>query len=189
MRDKLITIFLEQNQKLNLSAIRDREGVKIKHLQDSLKLLETGLFTPGKFVIDVGTGGGFPLMPLAMSCPEMRFLGIDSVRKKTLAVQAMLDALGVQNAELLRTRIEDYQGEKADLLTARAVAYSDKLLQWSVPLVKKGGALVLMKQVIPEEKMLLQGLCPCFQLKIEQELKYQLFEGDIERVIYVLRKK
>lgn len=56
MRDKLITIFLEQNQKLNLSAIRDREGVRVKHLQDSLKLLETGLFTPGKFVIDVGTG-------------------------------------------------------------------------------------------------------------------------------------
>ena len=189
MRDTLITIFLEQNQKLNLSAIRDREGVRVKHLQDSLKLLETGLFTPGKFVIDVGTGGGFPLMPLAMSCPEMRFLGIDSVRKKTLAVQAMLGELGVQNAEVLRTRIEDYQGEKADLLTARAVAYSDKLLQWSVPLVKKGGALVLMKQVIPEEKMLLQGLCPRFQLKIEQELKYQLFEGDIERVIYVLRKK
>ena len=184
MRDKLITIFLEQNQKLNLSAIRDREGVRVKHLQDSLKLLETGLF-----VIDVGTGGGFPLMPLAMSCPETRFLGIDSVRKKTLAVQAMLDALGVQNANVLRTRIEDYQGEKADLLTARAVAYSDKLLQWSVPLEKKGGALVLMKQVIPEEKRLLQDLCPRFQLKIEQELKYQLFEGDIERVIYVLRKK
>lgn len=109
MRDKLITIFLEQNQKLNLSAIRDREGVRVKHLQDSLKLLETGLFIPGKFVIDVGTGGGFPLMPLAMSCPETRFLGIDSVRKKTLAVQAMLDKLGVQNAEVLRTRIEDYQ--------------------------------------------------------------------------------
>jgi ribosomal RNA small subunit methyltransferase G len=52
--------------------------------------LETGLFEKGKLVIDVGTGGGFPLMPLALSCPECRFLGIDSVRKKTLAVNEML---------------------------------------------------------------------------------------------------
>jgi len=58
-----------------------------------LKLLETGLFEKGKLVIDVGTGGGFPLMPLALSCPECRFLGIDSVRKKTLAVNEMLGDL------------------------------------------------------------------------------------------------
>ena len=65
-------------------------------------------------------------MPLALSCPELRFLGIDSVRKKTLAVNAMLEQLGAHNAQVLWTRMEDYQGEKADLLTARAVAYSDK---------------------------------------------------------------
>ena len=76
-------------------------------------------------------------MPLALSCPELKFLGIDSVRKKTLAVNEILAQLGVKNAQVLWTRIEDYQGEKADLLTARAVAYSDKLLKRSYPLLKK----------------------------------------------------
>lgn len=76
-------------------------------------------------------------MPLALSCPELKFLGIDSVRKKTLAVNEILAQLGAKNAQVLWTRIEDYQGEKADLLTARAVAYSDKLLKRSYPLLKK----------------------------------------------------
>lgn len=139
-------------------------------------------------MIDVGTGGGFPLMPLALSCPELRFLGIDSVRKKTLAVNAMLEQLGAHNAQVLWTRMEDYQGEKADLLTARAVAYSDKLLKRAYPLVKKEGAFVLMKQEIAEERELLLQLCKKYRLNLEQERKYQLFEGDIPRVIYVLRK-
>lgn len=93
MREKLTQIFLEKNQQLNLSAIRDPEGVRIKHIQDSLMLLETKIIQPGMLVIDVGTGGGFPLMPLALSYPETKFLGIDSVRKKTLAVNEMLGQL------------------------------------------------------------------------------------------------
>lgn len=188
MREQLIQLFLAMNQKLNLSAIRDEEGVRVKHIQDSLMLLETGLFTAWKLVIDVGTGGGFPLMPLALSCPELKFLGIDSVRKKTLAVNEILAQLGAKNAQVLWTRIEDYQGEKADLLTARAVAYSDKLLKRSYPLLKKWGVFVLMKQEIAEERELLLQLCKKYNLHLEQERKYQLFEGDIQRVIYVLRK-
>ncbi len=188
MRASLIATFLEYNSKLNLSAIRDEEGVRVKHIQDSLQLLESWLFVPWSFVIDIGTGGGFPLMPLALSCPECRFLGIDSVRKKTLAVNEMLAQLGVKNAEVLWTRIEEYQGEKADLITARAVAYSDKLLNRSYPLLKKGGAFVFMKQEIAEERELLMELCKKYHLRLEQERKYQLFDGDISRVIYVLRK-
>lgn len=128
-------------------------------------------------------------MPLALSCPEVRFLGIDSVRKKTIAVNEMLASLGVKNAQVLWARIEEYQGEKADLLTARAVAYSDKLLKWSYPLLKKGGAFVLMKQENEEERALLLSLCKEYHLSLEQERSYQLFEGDIKRVIYVLRKQ
>lgn len=90
---------------------------------------------------------------------------------------------------MLWTRIEDYQGEKADILTARAVAYSDKLLKRSYPLLKKGGVFVFMKQEIAEEKQLLLQLCKKYHLTLEQERKYQLFESDIMRVLYVLRKE
>lgn len=188
MRSQLIATFLQKNKSLNLSAIRDEEGVMIKHIQDSLTLLQTGLFTDQKLVIDVGTGSGFPLMPLAMNCPELRFVGIDSVRKKTVAVNEMLEQLACENAKVLRTRIEEYCGEQADLITARAVAYADTLLKWSLPLLKPGGHFLLMKQVNPEEKSVLLTFCKKHDLKLIQELNYQLFEGDIERVIYVIEK-
>ena len=104
---RLIEIFLQKNTELNLSAIRDKDWVQLKHIQDSLKLLETWLFQPWKLVIDLWTGSGFPLMPLAISCPESQFLGIDSIKKKTVAVNEMLAQLNVQNAEVLWTRISE----------------------------------------------------------------------------------
>lgn len=188
MRNKLVASFLAKNTQLNLSAIRDPDWVHIKHIQDSLKLLETWLFQPWKLVIDVGTWWGFPLMPLALSCPEVRFLGLDSVRKKTIAVNEMLAELNIHNAQVLRTRIEEYQGEKADLITARAVAYVDKLIDRSYPLLKSWGHFLFMKQKLPEEKQILLQICKDRHLSLVSELDYQLFEGDIQRVIYMVRK-
>lgn len=189
MRDQLIITFLTKNQQLNLSAIRDADWVYLKHIQDSLKLLETRLFEKGKLVIDVGTWGGFPLMPLALSCPECRFVGIDSVRKKTLAVNEMLADLWAHNAKVFWTRIEDYKGEQADIITARAVAYADKLLEWSTPLLKKWGYVLLMKQKQAEELEVLQKVCKKKNINLISQIEYQLFEGDIDRVIYVLQKQ
>ena len=185
---RLIEIFLQKNTELNLSAIRDKDWVQLKHIQDSLKLLETWLFQPWKLVIDLWTGSGFPLMPLAISCSESQFLGIDSVKKKTVAVNEMLAQLNVQNAEVLWTRIEEYKWEKADIITARAVAYSDKLLKRSHSLLKSWGYFLFMKQKEDEERKLLLELCKKYYLSLEKEIEYSLFEGDIQRVIYVLRK-
>lgn len=189
MRDKLITVFLEKNWKLNLSAIRDPEGVRIKHIQDSLELLKLGVFQSGMRVADIGTGGGFPLMPLAISLPELQFVWIDSIKKKTVAVNEMLTELEVNNAKVIWTRIEEYRWEDFDLITARAVAYSDKLLERAFPLLKKWGSFLLMKELKAEERSLILDLCKKYHLSLEQEHGYQLFEGDIQRVIYVLRKK
>ena len=185
---RLIEIFLQKNTELNLSAIRDKDWVQLKHIQDSLKLLETWLFQPWKLVIDLWTGSGFPLMPLAISCPESQFLGIDSIKKKTVAVNEMLAQLNVQNAEVLWTRIEEYKWEKADIITARAVAYSDKLLKRSYSLLKNWGCFLFMKQKEDEERGLLLELCKKYHLSLEKEIEYSLFEEDIQRVIYVLRK-
>ena len=185
---RLIEIFLQKNTELNLSAIRDKDWVQLKHIQDSLKLLETWLFQPWKLIIDLWTGSGFPLMPLAISCPESQFLGIDSIKKKTVAVNEMLAQLNVQNAEVLWTRIEEYKWEKADIITARAVAYSDKLLKRSYSHLKSWGCFIFMKQKDDDERSLLLELCKKYHLSLEKEIEYSLFEEDIQRVIYVLRK-
>ena len=186
--DILIHAFLEKNKQINLSAIRDEEGVMIKHIQDSLELEKIIDWKEWMKIADIWTGGGFPLMPLAISHPECNFVWIDSVRKKTIAVWEILDELGVKNVEMMRTRIEDIKNQTFDLVTARAVAYSDKLLNRAAPLVKKWWRIALMKQVNDEEKKVLLDTAKKKKLILEKEYNYKLFDWDIERVIYILKK-
>lgn len=133
----LIRLFLEKNKQINLSAIRDKEGVFVKHIQDSLELTKILSFPEGSKIVDVGTGSGFPLIPLAKTFPKCQFMGIDSVRKKTLAVNEILKEMKILNATVERVRAEEYHGEKFDFVTARAVAYADKLIPRVASLVKK----------------------------------------------------
>ena len=186
--DSLIKAFLEKNKQINLSAIRDEEGVRVKHIQDSLELEKVIEWKEWMKIADIWTGGGFPLMPLAISHPECNFVWIDSVKKKTVAVWEILDELGVKNVEMMRTRIEEIKWQTFDLVTARAVAYSDKLLNWATPLVKKWWRIALMKQVNDEEKKVLLDTAKKKKLILEKEYNYKLFDWDIERVIYILKK-
>lgn len=179
---------MEKNKQINLSAIRDEEWVKVKHIQDSLELEKIINWKEWMRIADIGTGGWFPLMPLAISHPECNFVWIDSVRKKTIAVWEILDELEVKNVEMMRTRIEDIKNQTFDLVTARAVAYSDKLLNRATPLVKKWWRIALMKQVNDEEKIVLLNIANQKNLVLEKEYNYKLFEWDIDRVIYILRK-
>ena len=186
--DKLIKCFLEKNSQINLSAIRDPEWVMMKHIQDSLELEKIINWTPWMRIADIWTGWWFPLMPLAISHPECNFVWIDSVRKKTIAVWEILKELDVENVEMIWSRIEDIKWQAFDLVTARAVAYSDKLLNRTIPLVKKWGRIALMKQVNIEEKAVLLDIAKKKNLALETEHNYKLFDWDIERVIYILKK-
>lgn len=184
----LIQKFLEKNKQINLSAIRDENWVMIKHIQDSLEFEKIIDWKEWMRIADIWTGGWFPLMPLAISHPECNFVGIDSVRKKTIAVWEILDELEVRNVEMMRTRIEDIKGLAFDLVTARGVAYADKLLNRATHLVKKWGRIALMKQVNKEEKEVLLETAKKKNLALELEYKYKLFEDDIDRIIYILKK-
>lgn len=187
-RDKLTQVFLEKNKNINLSAIRDEQGVNIKHIQDSLVLEKIVGWEKWMYIADVWTWWWFPLMPLAISHPECNFVWIDSVRKKTIAVSDILREMWVNNVEMIWSRIEDLKWYEFDLITARAVAYSDKLLNWILPHVKKWGKIALMKEENCEEKAVLLEVARKKNLTIETEYKYKLFDGDINRVIYILKK-
>ncbi|MDR0608087.1 MAG: 16S rRNA (guanine(527)-N(7))-methyltransferase RsmG [Candidatus Peribacteria bacterium] len=173
-RGPLIHTFLTKNAQLNLSAIRDAEGVLVKHIQDALELAHVLTFPRGSQVVDVGTGGGFPLLPLAISRPDVHFVGIDSVRKKTIAVNEMITELNLENAKVVWGRIEEMT-ETFDFVTARAVAYVDKLIPRSVHLLKTGGMLLLWKQKNAEEKAALLEICKTWNLKLMSEHSYSLF--------------
>ncbi|PID34686.1 MAG: 16S rRNA (guanine(527)-N(7))-methyltransferase RsmG [candidate division SR1 bacterium] len=191
--EQLAQIFQEKNQQINLSAIRDLEGIKIKHIQDSLELNKILKLPAGKKFCDIGTGGGFPLLPLAITNPEVTFHGIDARRKKVDTVNGFIDALNLSNAKVLRGRIENFASKKAyqasfDYISARAVGYVDKLFAWATPLLKTGGCFILYKQANPEEYDAMMKLLKKYHLTLEKKHTYQLFEGDIQRVIYVIKK-
>ena len=136
-RKALIDQFISINSNINLSAIRDPEGIFVKHIQDSLEINKAIKLAPQSTLCDVGTGGGFPLLPIAISNPEVQCTGIDSTKKKIEAINHMIHVLDIKNAKAIRTRSEDHKKEY-DYITARAVGYIDKLLPRVHHLVKKG---------------------------------------------------
>lgn len=135
-RQPLVDTFIKYNTQLNLSAIREPEDIFVKHIQDALELEKVLKFEEGKTIVDIGTGGGFPLLPLAIQYPDNRFTGIDARRKKIDAVNAMIQELNLKNVKARRSRIEEYN-DKFDYVTARAVAYIDKLWDRSQHLLRK----------------------------------------------------
>lgn len=185
--ESLIDQFISINSYTNLSAIRDPEGIWVKHIQDSLEINKALILKPKSTLCDVGTGGGFPLLPIAISNPEIECTGIDSTRKKVDAVNEMIVKLKITNAKAVRTRAEDLK-EEFDYVTVRAVGYIDKLLPRVHRLVKKGGHLVLYKQYTPEESEDIVYFGKKYRFVVQKKHTYKLFDWDIQKIIYVLKK-
>ena len=186
MWENLIKVFLEKNNQLNLSAIRDHDWVMTKHILDRIELNKFFELEKWKKVCDIWTGWWFPLLPLAMTNPDVDFTGIDARRKKVDAVNEIIDNLWLKNAKCVRSRIEDF-GEQFDYITARAVWYVDKIIPRSYDLLKKWWYFIFYKQYDAEELNVLNKLCKEYKLKIVNTHRYSLFDWDIERIIYVIK--
>lgn len=186
-REKLIENFLDWNEKINVSGIKNYEWVKQKHILDSLELNKIINIPQWKTLADLGTGGGFPLLPLAITNPQADFIGIESKKKKVKVVKNLIQECQIKNAQIIRTRGENHN-KKYDFVTARAVAYIDELLDYSYNLVKKGGKFIFYKSNSQEEYESLKKQCNKYHLDIEKKHEYTLFKDDIDRIIYILSK-
>ncbi len=154
----LVDIFLAENAKLNLSALRTAEQCWNGNVLDSLPFLDLPFAKDAKRIADIGTGGGFPLLPLAMLLPNTHFIGIDATQKKIDAVRRIADALGLQNMELIAGRAEELGHDRnfretCDAVLARAVAETNVLLEFTSPFAKPGGHVVLWKSIHSEEEV------------------------------------
>lgn len=143
-------LLLEWNQRINLTAIRNPEMIRIKHFLDSLTCLlaikDTGLLQ----IIDVGTGAGFPGLPLKIACPSLRLTLVESVRKKALFCLTVIAELELSGVTVLNLRAEEVaqlpeHREQYDWALARAVANLPTLAEYLLPLVRVGGAALAMK--------------------------------------------
>ena len=140
----------EWNDKINLTAILDDEGIAVKHFLDCLLVGKYAEFKAGDKIIDVGTGAGFPGLVLAAAYPECKVTLLDSTGKKLKAVADIAEKMGVDNVTVVHMRAEDAGKkpefrEQYDYATARAVAELRVLLEYTLPFVKVGGTFLSLK--------------------------------------------
>lgn len=141
---------LDWNQKFNLTAIRDVESIRTKHFLDSYSCVLAWKANPPLRLIDVGTGAGFPGIPLKIIYPTMHVTLVESVGKKAMFCQHIISKLGLEDIEVLKTRAEDIGQKKEhresyDYAVARAVANLNILSEYLLPLVKVGGVVLAQK--------------------------------------------
>ena len=143
-----LDLLLEANRRMNLTRITDRAAAEVQHVADALTLL-TFLPTDPIAVVDVGSGGGVPGIPLAIARPDARVMLVESTKKKAAFLKSAVDELELGNVSVSEWRAEDVghsnSRETFDVAVARAVATLDWLAEWCLPLVKKGGKLLAMK--------------------------------------------
>lgn len=145
-----LDMVLERNEHINLTAVRDRDEALIKHVVDSLAILDLPEFKASNKIIDVGTGAGFPGALLAIACPDKEFVLLDSTLKRLKVIDEFSEALNILNITTLHARAEEINrkpphGGAYDLCVSRAVANLNTLSGWCIPFVKPGGYFISYK--------------------------------------------
>lgn len=138
------------NERVNLTAITDPEGVRVRHFLDSLSIAQAGPLPPGLRVMDVGAGAGFPGLPLQIAFPELRVTLLEATGKKVQFLEHLINLLGLTNARAVHARAEEagHMPEHRaayDLVAARAVARLPSLLEYLLPLARVGGRCIALK--------------------------------------------
>ncbi len=186
-----IKVFLEQNAKLNLISKNDERFLWEKHICDSLAI-ENFFEKYGrdfKTLLDFGTGGGFPSVPVALAYPEISVTALDSIRKKINAVTSIKEALNIKNLTPVCSRVESFDG-RFDIVTTRAVASLDKIIQYAVPKMKKDGYFIAYKSIkVQDEIKEAQKTLKKCNAGIVDIIKYELpLEENHTRNLVIIKK-
>ena len=178
---ELTEYILEWNEKINVTAIRDSKEFMIKNIEDSLELSKLPEYAAAKEIMDMGTGGGFPGLPLAMTSPEKNFLLVDSIGKKLKVIDDVCGRLGIKNVKTLHQRAEDLnKNKKFDLVTSRAVANLSTLSEYCLPFVKIGGYFIAFKtEDSLEEIEAAKKAIDILGGKIEKIVKYTEIDSNV----------
>lgn len=194
--DRYLELLQEWNKKINLTAITEREEVYLKHFYDSIT---AGLYVNFKegvpSLCDVGSGAGFPSIPLKIMYPNMRITIVDSLNKRIQFLQTIVDELGLEDVHLYHDRAETF-GQNSEFrasfnfVTARAVARMNVLAELCLPLVKKDGVFIAMKASNTEEE-LIEATKAIATLggKLREDIQFELPKDAGERHIVLIDKK
>lgn len=168
--------FLKQNSILNLISKNDEKFLWEKHIFDSLAIENFFRKYPqkAKTLLDIGTGGGFPSVPIALTYPEIEVTALDSIKKKLRAIDNIKEELGIKNLKTLCDRAENINGQY-DLITSRAVAPLKVILNYAMPLLKNDGYFIAYKSLKADEEIQdSQKELKKYNAKIIDIIKYEL---------------
>ena len=185
-------LLLEWNEKINLTAITEEDEIILKHFVDSLTILK--YIEEEKSIVDVGTGAGFPGIPVKIAREDLNVTLVDSLNKRLLFLQDVIEKLGLEKIETLHFRAEEFGQNKKyresfDIATSRAVANLSTLVEYLLPLVKVGGICICMKgSEVKEELENAKKAIQLFGGKVEKVEEFTLPESDIKRNIVIIKK-
>lgn len=188
--ENYFNFLIETNKVLNLTAITDEKEVVVKHFLDSVLPFEE--FDLNARIIDVGSGAGFPSLPLKILRPDLQITMIDSLNKRVSFLNNVVEKLKLKNIVANHSRAEDFAKhyrEKFDIATARAVAPLNTLVEYLLPFVKCGGKAIIYKSSKLQEE--LDYSTKAIELmggKVEKILNFHIEEGEIDRSVLIISK-
>ena len=174
--ERYIDVFLAQNAKLNLISKNDEKYLWEKHIFDSLSIEKffNTIDITGMRLLDIGTGGGFPAVPVALAYPTLEVFALDSIRKKINAIEAIKEELEIKNLHPICDRAENIK-ERFDIVTSRAVASLKIISRYALPLLKKDGYFIAYKsRKVEDEISEAKNVLRKYQAKIVDIITYDL---------------
>ena len=186
---KLEALYKDWNQKINVVSRKDIDELYLRHVLHSLGIAQIQTFNEGSHILDVGTGGGFPGIPLAILFPNVKFTLVDAIGKKIKVVDEVIEGLGLQNVKTYHSRVEEIPGQ-FDFIVSRAVAAMPTFVHWTKGKIKKdsshqrkNGILNLKGGDLTEE---LKGYETVQVFDLNEYLEEEFFET--KKVVYLPQK-